>query len=105
MFDLQLRAASCVAHEAHRRSKVYGREVVVRSLFQSADWGVRDECGEGAEVSKHTNCGHFNLADALFILFLYLKLAHQIDWSWWWVFSPVSLQIVVRLFATSLGDE
>lgn len=25
----------------------------------------------------------------LFILFLVLKLTHVIDWSWWWVTSPL----------------
>lgn len=27
--------------------------------------------------------------EMLFILFLGLKLADKIDWSWWWVFSPI----------------
>ena len=25
----------------------------------------------------------------LTILFIYLKLTHQIDWSWWWIMSPL----------------
>jgi len=25
----------------------------------------------------------------LFIVFLVLKLTHTIDWSWWWVTSPL----------------
>lgn len=29
------------------------------------------------------------LVEALFVLFLGLKLTHHIDWSWWLVFSPL----------------
>lgn len=25
----------------------------------------------------------------LFLLFLGLKLGHVIEWSWWWIFSPI----------------
>lgn len=25
----------------------------------------------------------------LFVVFLILKLTHNIDWSWWWVTSPL----------------
>lgn len=29
------------------------------------------------------------LVDALFIVFLTLKLCDVIDWSWWWVTAPL----------------
>ena len=35
-----------------------------------------------------TNSG-FGLGTVLFIVFLILKLTHTIDWSWWWVTSPL----------------
>lgn len=35
-----------------------------------------------------------------FLMFLGLKLEHQIDWSWWWVFAPFWLTpIVVAVYA------
>ena len=34
----------------------------------------------------------------LTLLFLGLKLAGSIDWSWWWVLSPLWLLPVVTLF-------
>lgn len=37
----------------------------------------------------------------LFLLFLYLKLTNQIDWSWWWVSSPLWIPVCV-LFAVLL---
>lgn len=30
-----------------------------------------------------------NIWQGLFLLFLGLKLCDKIDWSWWWVFSPI----------------
>lgn len=33
----------------------------------------------------------------LTILFVALKLTNNIDWSWWWVLSPLWLPIVVIL--------
>lgn len=29
----------------------------------------------------------------LTILFIALKLTHYIDWSWWWVLSPVGIPV------------
>jgi len=41
---------------------------------------------------------------ALFLIFLILKLVGVIDWSWWWVFSPlligVGFWILLILFIT-----
>ena len=34
----------------------------------------------------------------LTLLFLGLKLAGSIDWSWWWVFSPIWLFPAIFLF-------
>ncbi len=33
----------------------------------------------------------------LFIVFLVLKLTNVITWSWWWVFSPLWLPVVIVL--------
>lgn len=37
-------------------------------------------------------------------LFVYLKLTNQIDWSWWWVTSPLWLPVIIVLafFAIAL---
>lgn len=40
--------------------------------------------------------------EALFLLFLGLKLTHVIDWSWWWVTAPLWIPIVVVLFLLGL---
>ncbi len=31
----------------------------------------------------------------LFLLFLGLKLTHYIDWSWWWVTSPLWMPVMI----------
>ena len=36
-----------------------------------------------------------NLADLLLILFIGLKLAGKIDWSWFWVLSPLWISLIV----------
>jgi len=39
--------------------------------------------------------GGMSLAGVLFIVFLVLKLTDNIDWSWWWVTSPLWLGLAV----------
>lgn len=36
-----------------------------------------------------------NFVSLLFLLFLGLKLSNHIDWSWWWVFSPIWIPFVL----------
>lgn len=38
---------------------------------------------------SNSNSGGIGLAGATFIVFLVLKLTHNIDWSWWWVTAPL----------------
>ena len=44
--------------------------------------------------------GGVGLTGILFIVFLVLKLTGNIDWSWWWVTSP--LWIPIAFFFTIL---
>ena len=37
----------------------------------------------------------FYIVSALTLMFLGLKLADKIDWSWWWVFSPIWIPIAI----------
>lgn len=34
-------------------------------------------------------------AFVLFIVFLILKLQNKIDWSWWWVTSPLWMAVAI----------
>jgi len=43
---------------------------------------------------NETNSG-ISLNMVLFLIFLVLKLTGHIDWSWWWVTSPLWIGIVL----------
>lgn len=46
--------------------------------------------------------GGLNLATALFLVFLTLKLTNQIDWSWWWVTSPLWIPVALLVLVAVL---
>lgn len=39
----------------------------------------------------------------LFVVFLILKLTGNIDWSWWWVTSPLWIPIAIGIVFIILG--
>ncbi len=39
--------------------------------------------------SSSSSSGGIGFTGLLTILFIYLKLTEKIDWSWWWVLSPI----------------
>lgn len=53
--------------------------------------------------SKSSSSG-IGLTGVLFVVFLVLKLTGNIDWSWWWVTSPlwIPLALVVCIFLVAL---
>jgi hypothetical protein len=44
--------------------------------------------------SKSSSSG-IGLSGLLFVIFLVLKLTGNIDWSWWWVTSPLWIPIAL----------
>jgi hypothetical protein len=40
-------------------------------------------------MADNNNSGGLSLSMILFLIFLILKLTNYIDWSWWWVTSPL----------------
>ncbi len=48
-----------------------------------------------SDVNIEINFGSF--VGALAILFIALKLLDKIDWSWWWVLSPLWIPIGIVL--------
>ena len=47
------------------------------------------------------NNGGIGITGLLTIVFVIAKITHYIDWSWWWVFSPLwisgSIDIILLL--------
>jgi hypothetical protein len=41
--------------------------------------------------------GGLSLTTVLTIVFVILKLTHNIDWSWWWVLSPLWISFTLSL--------
>ena len=37
--------------------------------------------------------------ELLAVLFIALKLLGKINWSWWWVLSPIWIQLIIVLIA------
>ena len=52
--------------------------------------------------SNNNNRG-IDLSGALFLVFLILKLTDNIDWSWWWVTSPIWIPACLFVFGMGLG--
>jgi hypothetical protein len=52
-------------------------------------------------MSNSSSSGGIGICGATFIVFLVLKLLGKIDWSWWWVISPlwIPLSIVLIILA------
>lgn len=47
--------------------------------------------------NSSNNSGGINFLGLLTILFIGLKLTHNIDWSWWWVLAPMWIPFAVIL--------
>jgi hypothetical protein len=48
--------------------------------------------------SSNGSSGGVGLGVILTIIFTVLKLIHVIDWSWWWVLSPLWIGLTLALF-------
>lgn len=46
-------------------------------------------------MKKNTGSSGLGLSSVLTIIFVVLKLVGTINWSWWWVFSPILIDIVL----------
>lgn len=55
-------------------------------------------------MAKSNTGSGLSLTAVLFIVFLVLKLTGNIDWSWWWVTSPlwIPLALVAAIFVIVL---
>lgn len=62
------------------------------------------------EKSNYYLLGHSLFTGALTIVFVVLKLCKVINWSWWWVLSPIWIAalaelIVIGIFALVLAIQ
>lgn len=45
--------------------------------------------------STNAKSSGIGMTGALFLIFLVLKLTNLIDWSWWWVFTPLWMPLAL----------
>ena len=51
-------------------------------------------------MNKTTNnaaTGGIGITGLLTVAFVVLKLCHVIDWSWWWVLSPLWISLAISV--------
>ena len=48
-------------------------------------------------MSKETNNGGIGIFTLMFLILFTAKVFGAIDWSWWWVFSPVWVPVAIIL--------
>ena len=52
--------------------------------------------------NSNSSSGGIGFAGLLTIVFIVLKLIDKIDWSWWWVLSPIwisaSIAVIIIVF-------
>ena len=55
-------------------------------------------------MEKNNGTSGLGLSSVLTIIFIVLKLVEVIDWSWWWVVSPILIDMgLVILVVIGLG--
>lgn len=54
-------------------------------------------------MSDQNSSGGIGFFGMLTILFIGLKLANIIDWSWWWVLSPTLIPIALLFIILLIG--
>lgn len=47
--------------------------------------------------NSNISIGGVSFSDLLTILFVGLKLVHAINWSWWWVLSPLWIEAALLI--------
>ena len=53
-------------------------------------------------MSNSSSSSGIGFCGLLTILFIALKLTNYIDWSWWWVLSPIWIPTVIILFVLAI---
>lgn len=53
-------------------------------------------------INNNSSSG-IGFAGLLTIVFIVLKLLGKIDWSWWWVLSPIWISILLVVAAVVIG--
>ena len=44
-------------------------------------------------MSKESSSSGIGIGMILFLIFMFLKFTNHIDWSWWWITSPLCIPV------------
>lgn len=53
-------------------------------------------------MAKSNSSGGIGFTGLLTIVFIVLKLTNYIDWSWWWVLSPIWIPVALVILGFPL---
>jgi len=45
-------------------------------------------------MSRESSSSGIGIGMILFLIFMVLKLTNHIDWSWWWITSPLWIPVI-----------
>lgn len=54
-------------------------------------------------IINNNSSGGIGFAGLLTIVFIVLKLLGKIEWSWWWVLSPIWISILIVVATVVIG--
>lgn len=54
-------------------------------------------------IINNNSSGGIGFAGLLTIVFIVLKLLGKIDWSWWWVLSPIWISVLIVVATVVIG--
>jgi hypothetical protein len=54
-------------------------------------------------MSNNKNSGGIGFTGLLTVLFIGLKLTNNINWSWWWVLSPLWIGFIIGVTLISIA--
>jgi hypothetical protein len=54
-----------------------------------------EEKQKQTKISNNKNSGGIGFTGLLTVLFIGLKLTNNINWSWWWVLSPLWIGFII----------
>lgn len=52
--------------------------------------------------TQSTSSSGIGFTGLLTVAFIVLKLAHVINWSWWWVLSPIWISVAIFLIVCAV---
>ena len=54
-------------------------------------------------MSESNTNGGMSVGSILLIVFIVLKLTDNIDWTWWWVLSPIWITTILLVIALGVA--